>query len=162
MLLILILNELYFFYSCLNKLTFYILIQFNCIYWIWSEVAPSQSSERVKQSFFICSHGGPEFLKNAGSFPTLWTAAICPACKIQRRAICPQGCLKKNKSIPGKHHGRGEGQGAGGGWRKQCPLRHWSQTSQPGSEGSAGDDIKVSSCICAVSTEHQQLHITQQ
>lgn len=40
-----VLNGLYFFYSWLNKLTFYILIQFNCIYWLWLEVAPSQSSE---------------------------------------------------------------------------------------------------------------------
>lgn len=50
---------------------------------------------------FICSHGGPEFLKNTGSFPTLWTAAICPACETQRRAICPQGCSKKIRACLG-------------------------------------------------------------
>lgn len=83
---------------------------------------------------FICSHG--EFLKNTGSFPTLWTAAICPACETQRKAICPKA-VQKNKGMPGK-----------------SPPVPWGvkvrAQGEDGSKGSAGDDTKVSSSIFTI------------
>lgn len=122
MLLIFILNGLFF--SIVGLINWHFAFLFSLTVFIdcgWRLHHPR--AVKGLNNCFICSHGGPAFLKNAVFSNPLSCCHLSGLQDPEERDLSPR-LLKKNKSMPRKHHGRSQGQGAGGG-----PLHHWSQTN---------------------------------